>query len=124
MDFVPWLALLALALLVGGVTIFAIKGLPAADAATQLLAALASGTDTGFPLYMEVFRSSVWATVGVAGAAAVLLVVAACVRLDQRFRRDGNVYCQHKGEPGWGRLDRVQGPGSKSSTVLHGAVAR
>ncbi|KAL4435047.1 hypothetical protein ABPG77_003872 [Micractinium sp. CCAP 211/92] len=100
MGFVPWLALLALALLVGGITIFAIKGLPAADAATQLLAALGSATDTGFPLYMKAFQSSVWATVGVAGAAAVLLVLAASVRLDQRFRRDGNVYSQSKGPYG------------------------
>lgn len=100
MGFMPWLALLALALLVGGVTIFAIKGLPAADAATQLLTALDSTTDAGFPLYMSAYRSSVWATVGVAAAAAVLVVLAACVRLDQKFRRDGNVYSQHKGAPG------------------------
>ncbi|KAL4458198.1 hypothetical protein ABPG75_013063 [Micractinium tetrahymenae] len=100
MGFVPWLALLALALLVGGITVFAIKGLPAADAASQLLAALGSPTDTGFPLYVKAYQSSVWATVGVAGAAAVLLVLAACARLDQKFRRDGNVYSQQKGQYG------------------------
>jgi len=100
---VPWLALLSLALLVGGLTIFAIKGKPAADAADALLLALDSPSDEGFPLYMSIYSSSVWATVGVAGAAVALLLLAASVRLDQKLRRAGKYADKNKGEAGAGR---------------------
>lgn len=85
----PWLALLSLAMLVGGVTVFAIKAKPAADAASALLTTLGSPNNTGFPLFMRAFEVSVWATVGVAGAALVFMVLAACVRLDQKLRKAG-----------------------------------
>jgi hypothetical protein len=94
---VPWWALLALGLLVAGVVLVAIKGPAAASAAKDMLAAVGGSTSSGFPKYMSVYSSSMWASVGVAGAAALLLAVGASVRLDQRLRKAGK-YSTPKGE--------------------------
>ena len=85
----PWWALLSLALLVGGLTIFVLKANKASEAATALLAALAANTGTGWPQFMSIYKDSVWPTVGVAGAAIAALVFAASVRLDQKLRKVG-----------------------------------
>lgn len=90
------MALLSLALLVAGLVVFAIKAKHASSAATDLLAFLASPTDTGFPAYMSAWDSSIWATVGVAGAACAFLVFSAAVRLDQKLRKTGK-YGRTKG---------------------------
>ena len=89
LSFVPWAALLSLGLLVGGLTLVAIKGMAAADAADQLIQQVGSNVGTGFPRYMTIFRTSVWAMVGVAGAGVAALVLAASVRLDQKLRKAG-----------------------------------
>ena len=93
----PWWALLSLALLVGGLTIFVLKANKASDAATALLAAVAADTATGWPQFMAIYKDSVWPTVGVAGAAIAALVFAASVRLDQKLRKVGK-YGGSKGE--------------------------
>ena len=97
LSFVPWWALLSLALLVGGLTIFVLKAGKASDEATALLAAVAADTATGWPQFMSIYKQSVWPTVGVAGAAIAAVVFAASVRLDQKLRKVGK-YGGSKGE--------------------------
>lgn len=99
LSFVPWWALLSLGLLVGGITLMAIKGPAAADAADVLLGQLSSDTGTGYPKYMSIYSTSVWVTVGVAGAGVAALILGASVRLDQRLRKAGK-YGQAKGSYG------------------------
>lgn len=89
LAFVPWLALVALALLVAGCVVVAVKGKAASSAATELLDFVASPTSTGYPSYLSAWDASIWATVGVAGAAAAFLVFSAAVHLDQRLRKAG-----------------------------------
>ena len=61
MVFVPWVALLALALLVGGLALFAIKAKPASGAAADLLAYLGSAeAGSGFPAYLKVLGGGGW----------------------------------------------------------------
>jgi hypothetical protein len=96
---VPWWALLSLALLVGGLTVFVLKANKASDAATALIAAVAADAATGWPRFMAIYKDSVWPTVGVAGAAIAALVFAASVRLDQKLRKVGK-YGGSKGERG------------------------
>jgi hypothetical protein len=94
---VPWWALLALGLLVAGLTVTAIKGMAAADSAEALLQQVESSTSHGYPRYMSIYRCSVWVMVGVAGASVAFLVLGMSVRLDQRMRKAGK-YSTAKGE--------------------------
>ncbi|PRW59507.1 hypothetical protein C2E21_1364 [Chlorella sorokiniana] len=98
--FVPWVALVALALLVAGLAVFTIKSTAASSAATDLLNYVGSAeSGQGFPAYLKTWKSSIFVTTGVAGACSALLAVVAAVRLDQRLRKAGK-YSSSKGAYG------------------------
>lgn len=88
MHFVPWWSLLAVALLIGGLVTFALKGKDAADQGMQLLDMVGS-EDTGFVEYVSVFKTCYPVTLGVAGGVVAASLLVAGLRLNQRLRREG-----------------------------------
>ncbi|KAI7839909.1 hypothetical protein COHA_006389 [Chlorella ohadii] len=68
MVFVPWVAVLALGLLVAGLAMFTIKATAASSAAADLLGYLGSAeSGQGFPAYIKAWKSSIYVTTGAFG---------------------------------------------------------
>ena len=90
MALVPWLSILASLFLIGGLVLFALNAPKVSSDSDALLSATQSDdTSMGYPKYMNIFSVSWIATLAVAGATLVGLLLCAGFRTNQKLRKSG-----------------------------------